>query len=142
MQRKQETEVLAERAVLAQNQQDLQLINAKDQDLRADIRQRLAAVKAAQVQLEYTVIHAPVDGLVTERKVFPGQLVSPGMEVIALVEGGLWVQANFEETQLARLHPGDAADIKVDARAGQGLPWSCPGVLAGQRLADLSSPAR
>ena len=37
------------------------------------------------------------------------------MEVIALVEGGLWVQANLEETQLARLRPGDAADVKVDA---------------------------
>ena len=111
--------VLAERAVLAQSQQDLRLLVAKDQDLRADVRQRLAAVKAAQVQLDYTAIHAPVDGLVTERKVFPGQLVSPGMEVIAVVEGGLWVQANFEETQLAGLHPGDAADIKVDAVPGK-----------------------
>ena len=111
--------VLAERAVLAQSRQDLQLLNAKDQDLRAEIRQRLAAVKAAQVQLDYTVIHAPVDGLVTERKVFPGQLVSPGMEVIALVEGGLWVQANVEETQLAGLRPGDAADIRVDAVPGK-----------------------
>ncbi len=111
--------VLAERAVLAESQRDLQLLNAKDQDLRADVRQRLAAVKAAQVQLDYTVIHAPVDGLVTERKVFPGQLVSPGMEVIALVEGGLWVQANFEETQLARLRTGDAAEMKVDAVPGK-----------------------
>ena len=111
--------ILAERAALAQSQQDLQLLNAKDQDLRADVRQRLAAVKAAQVQLDYTLIHAPVDGFVTERKVFPGQLVSPGMEVIALVEGGLWVQANFEETQLAGLRPGDAADIKVDAVPGK-----------------------
>ena len=79
----------------------------------------MAAVKAAQVQLNYTEIHAPVDGLVTERKVFPGQLVSPGMEVIALVEGGLWVQANFEETQLAELRTGDAAEIKVDAVPGR-----------------------
>ncbi len=111
--------VLSERAALAQSEQDLQLLRAKDQDLRADVRQRLAAVKAAQVQLNYTVIHAPVDGLVTERKAFPGQLVSPGMEVIALVEGELWVQANFEETQLAGLHPGDGADIKIDAIPGK-----------------------
>ncbi len=111
--------IQAQRAVLAQSQQDLHLLDAKDQDLRADIQQRLAAVKSAQVQLNYTQIHAPVDGLVTERMAFPGQLVSPGMEVIALVEGDLWVQANYEETQLANMHPGDQAEIRIDAIAGK-----------------------
>ena len=110
--------VQAQRSALAQSEQDLRLLQAKDQDLRAEIQQRLASVKAAQVQLNYTQIHSPVNGMVTDRKAFPGQLVSPGMEVIALVEGNLWVQANYEETQLAGIRIGDAAEIRVDAVAG------------------------
>ena len=109
----------AQRAVLAQDLQNQRLLDAKDEDLRAEIRQRVAAVKAAQVQLNYTQIHAPVDGLVTERKAFPGQFISPGVEIISLVEGDLWVQANFEETQLGRMRAGDAADIRIDAIPGK-----------------------
>src|SRR5262249_39756076 len=78
------------KAVLAS--QDLQLV--------ADLRAREAALSAARVNLGYTRIVAPADGTVGERQVRPGQLVSPGTQVLSFVDGTAWVQANFRETQL------------------------------------------
>ena len=103
------------RAVVLEDERSLKLLNSKDEDYRADVRQREAAVATAQVQLNYTSIYAPADGRVGQRKVFPGQLVSPGVEVISLVEGDTWVEANYQETQLAGMRVGDAADIHIDA---------------------------
>ena len=105
----------AARDAVLQNQRSLELLNSKDEDYRATIRERTAAVASAQVQLNYTKIYAPSDGRVGQRKVFPGQLVSPGAELISLVEGGTWVEANYQETQLAGMRVGDAADIHIDA---------------------------
>jgi membrane fusion protein (multidrug efflux system) len=58
---------------------------------------------------------APQDGIVGERKVRAGQLVSPGTQIVSLVEKQIWVQANYRETQLLRIRPGDPAAIRVDA---------------------------
>ncbi len=103
------------RATVLGDERTLELLNSKDEDYRASIRERAAAVGTAQVQLNYTNIYAPADGRVGERKVLPGQLVSPGVEVISLVEGVTWVEANYQETQLAGMRVGDAADIHIDA---------------------------
>ena len=102
-------------ATVLQDERSLELLNSKDEDYRADVRAKEAAVTTAQVQLNYTSIYAPADGRVGQRKVFPGQLVSPGVEVISLVEGDTWVEANYQETQLAGMRVGDAADIHIDA---------------------------
>ena len=103
------------RATVLGDKRTLELLNSKDEDYRASIRERTSAVGTAQVQLNYTKIYAPADGRVGERKVFPGQLVSPGLEVISLVEGVTWIEANYQETQLAGMRVGDAADIHIDA---------------------------
>ena len=103
------------RATVLGDERTLEVLNSKDEDYRATIREREAAVGTAQVQLNYTNIYAPADGRVGERKIFPGQLVSPGVEVISLVEGVTWVEANYQETQLAGMRVGDAADIHIDA---------------------------
>jgi len=55
---------------------------------------------------------------VGERKVRPGQLVSPGTQVISLIESTAWVQANYKETQLRYMRAGDPAEIRVDAFPG------------------------
>ncbi len=102
-------------ATVLEDERSLELLNSKDEDYRADVRAKQAAVATAQVQLNYTSIYAPADGRVGQRKVFPGQLVSPGVEVISLVEGDTWVEANYQETQLAGMRVGDAADIHIDA---------------------------
>ena len=71
-----------------------------------------ANLEAAELQLSYTTIVAPVDGVVTRKSVEVGQIVSPGqglMTVIPLQD--VWVTANFKETQLANVHPGQTAEI-------------------------------
>jgi membrane fusion protein (multidrug efflux system) len=68
--------------------------------------------------LGYTRIAAPEDGVVSERKVRAGQLVSPGTQVISLVQRDVWVQANYKETQVRHIRAGDDAEIKIDAFPG------------------------
>jgi membrane fusion protein (multidrug efflux system) len=66
------------------------------------------------VNLGYTQIVAPADGTVGERQVRPGQLVSPGAQVLTFVENTRWVAANFRETQLTNIKVGDPAEIRID----------------------------
>lgn len=91
-----------------------QALNTKDDVYKADIEAKKAAIIVAQVNLAYTKIAAPTDGTVGERKVLAGQLVAPGTQMIDLVQSGVWVQANFKETQLTHMHVGDAADVRID----------------------------
>ena len=84
---------------------------------------RLAAAIAARdnaaLQLSYTAVVAPRDGLVARKQVDPGQLVQAGQPLLTIVdEKDIWVTANFKETQLARLHVGQIVDIDVDAYSG------------------------
>lgn len=82
---------------------------------RAAVQEAQAEVETAQLNLEYTTITAPDDGVVTDKTVQVGQILSPGqalMIVVPLKE--IWVTANFKETQLARVKPGDRAEVHVD----------------------------
>jgi membrane fusion protein (multidrug efflux system) len=74
-----------------------------------------ADLEAAQLQLGYTTIVAPIDGVVTRKSVEVGQVVSPGQGLMALVPlQDTWVTANFKETQLKDVRPGQRAEIHVD----------------------------
>jgi membrane fusion protein (multidrug efflux system) len=86
--------------------------------LQADLNAKRASLSLARTNLNYTRILAPENGIVSERKVRPGQLVSPGTQVLSLVQGDVWVQANYKETQLRRIRNGDPAEIRVDALPG------------------------
>jgi membrane fusion protein (multidrug efflux system) len=94
------------------------VLDAQEQQLLADLNAKQEALKIAQTNLDYTRIVAPTDGIVGERKVRIGQLVSPGTQVISLVENTIWVQANYEETQLTNVVKGDGAEITVDTFPG------------------------
>jgi membrane fusion protein, multidrug efflux system len=94
------------------------VLDAQELLLRADLRSKRAALTLAQVNLGYTRITAPEKGIVSERNVRPGQLVSPGTQVISLVQSDVWVQANYKETQVRHIHAGDPAEIRVDAFPG------------------------
>jgi membrane fusion protein (multidrug efflux system) len=75
-----------------------------------------AAVEQAQLNLGYTRIVAPVDGVVAKRSAQPGQYVSPGQQLMAVVPlDDIWVTANFKETQLQNMRPGNPVNIRVDA---------------------------
>jgi len=74
-----------------------------------------ANLAAAELQLSYTTIVAPVDGRVTRKSVEPGQTVAPGQSLMTIIPlHDVWVSANFKETQLASVHPGQRAEIDVD----------------------------
>jgi membrane fusion protein (multidrug efflux system) len=94
------------------------VLDAQQLQLQADLNAKQAQLKVAQTNLDYTKIVAPSDGIVGERKVRIGQLVSPGTQVISLVENTVWVQANYKETQLTNVSKGDAAEITVDTFPG------------------------
>jgi membrane fusion protein (multidrug efflux system) len=92
---------------------------SQEMQLQADLRAKQASLAAALVALGYTKISSPGEGTVGERQVRPGQLVSPGTQVIPFVSNTKWVQANYRETQLTNVKVGDPAEIRVDKYPGQ-----------------------
>ena len=82
-------------------------LDTKDALYRAEIQAKEAAIIVANVNLGYTRIVAPAAGAVSERHVQEGQLVAPGMELVDLVRGDVWIQANYQETQLTNIQTGD-----------------------------------
>ncbi|HMI50579.1 MAG TPA: HlyD family secretion protein [Candidatus Saccharimonadales bacterium] len=97
------------------------VLESQEQQLLADLHAKEAALSAAQINLGYTKIHAPAGGIVGERQVRTGQLVSPGMQVLTFVAENKWVQANYRETQLTHMKAGDLAEIRIDAYPDQVL---------------------
>jgi membrane fusion protein, multidrug efflux system len=95
------------------------VLESQEMQLVADLHAKEAALEVAQVNLGYTRVLAPADGTVGERQVRPGQLVSPGTQVMTFVENVRWVEANFRETQLTNIKIGDPAEIRVDVYPGQ-----------------------
>jgi membrane fusion protein (multidrug efflux system) len=95
------------------------VLESRDGQLVADLHAKQAALTGSQVNLGYTTIEAPGDGAVGERQVRPGQLVSPGTQVISFVSRIKWVQANYRETQLTNMKVGDVAEIAVDEYPGK-----------------------
>ena len=82
---------------------------------RADIDRAGAEMAQARLALSYTKIYAPRDGFVTKKSVEPGQFVQAGQSILAIVPREVWVTANFKETQLTRMRPGQPVAITVDA---------------------------
>jgi membrane fusion protein (multidrug efflux system) len=95
------------------------VLESQDQQLIADLHAKEAALSVAKINLGYTKISAPADGTVGERQVRPGQLVSPGTQVVTFVAETKWVQANYRETQLTNMKVGDPAEIRVDLYPGK-----------------------
>jgi membrane fusion protein (multidrug efflux system) len=98
------------------------VLESQELQLIADLHAKEAALTAAQVNLGYTRISAPGDGNVGEKQVRPGQLVSPGTQVITFVSNVKWVQANYRETQLTNVKVGDPAEIRIDEYPGKVFP--------------------
>jgi membrane fusion protein (multidrug efflux system) len=87
----------------------------------ARVRSAEAQLDLARLQLSYTKISAPVDGLAARLSVHEGQLASVGQQVIALVPVTTYLVANFKETQIGRMRPGQRAEIELDAFPGRKL---------------------
>jgi membrane fusion protein (multidrug efflux system) len=81
----------------------------------AKVEQARAAVDAAQLSLEYATVVAPVNGVATHKQVEVGQIVQQGQGLMVVVPlHDVWVTANFKETQLRAMKPGQKAEVKVD----------------------------
>ena len=74
-----------------------------------------AAVDAATLQVSYTRVTAPIDGRITHRSVNVGNVVSTGQPLLSIVSESLWVTANYKETQLTRMRPGQQVEVTIDA---------------------------
>jgi membrane fusion protein (multidrug efflux system) len=85
---------------------------------RADAARAQAELNQAKLNLSYTKIYAPISGHVTRKSVEQGAFVQTGQPLLALVDPDLWVIANFKETQLAKMRPGQPVTVTVDAHPG------------------------
>jgi membrane fusion protein (multidrug efflux system) len=107
------------RAQLAQQLQQLNVLNSQEQQARAALAVQQAALDLARINLGYTRIVAPVDGMVGQRQVQTGQYLNVGTQVIAIVPlPNIWVIANYKETQMTRVRVGQPARVTVDAFPG------------------------
>ena len=96
--------------------QIIQVSRSRAQSAQATAEQKKAKLDQAQLNLQYTKIIAPVTGLVSNRTVEVGQNVSIGQEMMKIIPlDDLWITANFKETQLKYMKPGQRSDIDVDA---------------------------
>jgi membrane fusion protein (multidrug efflux system) len=121
-----DADLIQARAMLRSNESAVEaerrsksVLESQDVQLVADLHAKEANLVAAQVNLGYTKISSPGDGTVGERQVRPGQLVSPGTQVISFVDVTRWVQANYRETQLTNVKVGDRAEVRVDQYPGE-----------------------
>jgi membrane fusion protein (multidrug efflux system) len=86
----------------------------------AKVRQNRAMVKQAELNLEYATVKAPVKGTVSRKGVEVGQVVQPGQPLMTVIPlDHVWVTANFKETQLEHMRPGQRVKIEVDAYGGR-----------------------
>jgi membrane fusion protein (multidrug efflux system) len=96
--------------------QQVSLANSEAQAADSQVLVRKAQLEQGQLNLSYTIVRSPVTGIVGRRRLEVGQSVSVGQDLIDIVSlDDVWITANFKETQLARLRPGQPVEIKIDA---------------------------
>jgi membrane fusion protein, multidrug efflux system len=94
---------------------NIQLAESQVRELQAQVDSARAQWQRSQLDLGYTVVRAPQDGRVTMRTVQQGDFVQPGQALLALVTPDEWITANFKETDLANMRPGQPVTIRIDA---------------------------
>jgi membrane fusion protein (multidrug efflux system) len=117
--RRAEATLALNHAQLDQQRQQLNVLNAQEIQARATLEVQRAARDLAQINLGYTHIAAPVDGMVGLRQVQIGQYLNVGTQVISVVPlPHVWVIANYKETQMTRVRLGQKASVTVDTFPG------------------------
>ena len=112
---KSQADVSASRAVIAAQRHQLEVLQGNKKQRAADVEAAKAALDAAKLKLGYTRIVAPFDGVTSERQVQPGDYVNIGTNLINVVPlPNVYVMANYKETQLTHVKPGQPVEIKVD----------------------------
>jgi membrane fusion protein (multidrug efflux system) len=125
-----------------------QLVPEQIRQAASAVEERVAQVGQAQAQLAqadldlgYTEVRAPSEGFVTQRSVQLGDYVTTGSSMFLIVTPEVWITANFKESQLGRMRPGDAVDIKIDAYRGYGLSGHVQSIQYGSGSRFSAFPA-
>ena len=108
---------------------------AKERTAIAQVAQLEATVKQAQLDLSYTKIDAPESGRITRKNVEPGAYVQVGQTLFSIVPDEVWVVANFKETQLRHMRPGQPARIHMDAYPDKTFKGHVDSIQAGSGAA-------
>ncbi|MGH8210802.1 MAG: efflux RND transporter periplasmic adaptor subunit [Steroidobacteraceae bacterium] len=109
---------------------------------QAQLKAAQAELMQAQLNLSYTQIVSPCDGTVANQSVATGNYLQPGQQLLAIVPRNIWVTANFKETQLALMRPGQKVDIKIDAYSGVNFTGHVDSIQRGAGQAFSVLPAQ
>lgn len=118
-------------AFLKESEKQAQSAHVQVEAAKAEVAEAAAAARQAELQMSYTKITAPEDGRVTSKAVEAGAYVQVGQNLLALVTPEVWVTANFKETQLRDVRPGQPVSIEVDAYPGHELHGHVDSIQAG-----------
>jgi membrane fusion protein, multidrug efflux system len=128
----QQEKAASEQSKVAQAKAQFQAGVKACERAEAQTRQAEPDVKAAELNLSYTRVTAPADGFVTKKAVEPGNYVQTGQSLMALVPvQGAYVTANFKETQLRNIRPGQPVKITIDSVAGGPFSGHVDSIMAG-----------
>jgi membrane fusion protein, multidrug efflux system len=112
------------------------------------VAEREASLQSAQAQLDqailnlsYTQVRAPSDGFITQRSVQQGDFAAAGQVMFLIVTPDVWITANFKESQIGRMRPGDKVEIKVDAYSGYKLEGHVESIQYGTGARFSAFPA-
>jgi len=123
------------RAALARSESGRHTVEIKGaavSQAEARLKEAQADLAHADLQLQYAEVRAPLDGIVSKRTVEPGQVVQMGQPLLAIVPlHDVWIVANFKETQLGRVRPGQKVEITVDSYPGQAFRGTVHSISAG-----------
>ena len=109
--------------------------------LTGQVDQAKAQLEQAELNLSYTVVKADHDGWVTKRNAEAGNYVTPGQQIFSIVSPEIWITANFKETQLDLMRPGQSVKIKVDAYPGLNLRGHVDSIQLGSGSKFSAFPA-
>ena len=110
------SEVRAQVEAASTGPQQVAAKQAQAESSAAQVQQKQASLQQAQINLDYTILRAPVSGMVSQRNMEPGQAVSKNQPLVSIVPlDDLWVTANFKESQLVNMRPGQPVEIEIDA---------------------------
>ncbi|MDA8178440.1 MAG: HlyD family secretion protein, partial [Deltaproteobacteria bacterium] len=119
-------------AVISQRRSVAAQREARIRQMEAQVRQRESALAEARLLRRYTTVLSPADGYVTRKSVEVGQVVSPGQSLLAVATlDNVWVVANFKETDIERIRPGQEAEIRVDTFKEKKFKGTVDSIMAG-----------
>ena len=121
-------------ALAATGKQQAEIKQRETDAQKAKVELAKAQLKQAELNLTYTAITAPVDGYITNRKLEVGQFVSPGQQLFSVVPldpDNTWITANYKETELTNVRPGQPVKIEIDTYPGLTMKGTVNSIMAG-----------